>query len=167
MDVQNHHWALEITPLFVGFLGVMTGAVLVAIFHCIMVICHSMSSTQTSTISTNQMQSIPLNNQELMRGNSTVQLVVTSKYSKECKAEVCAICLSEFKEGDEVRVLAECTHIFHVLCVNQWLQNHCSCPLCRATTGLAPLSLFIGSLSESGGVPVPPLDLYRVPNSGG
>ncbi|KAL2509517.1 RING-H2 finger protein ATL52 [Forsythia ovata] len=133
MDGENHHWGLEIIPIFVGFLGVMTGALMVAIFHCIMEVCHRMPSTQTSTISTNQMQSIPRNIQE------TVQLVVTSKYSEECKAEVCAVCLTEFKEGDEVRVLSECSHIFHILCINQWLQNHHSCPLCRADTVSAPL----------------------------
>lgn len=165
MDDQNYHGAVEITPLFVGFLGVMTGALLVAIFHCIMVICHSMSTTQTSTNSTNQMQRIARNSQELMRRNSTVQLVVTSKYSKECKEELCAVCLSEFKEGDEVWVLPECAHIFHVLCINQWLQNHSSCPLCRVNTGLAPLSLFVSSLPKSGGAPPP--DLYRVQDSGG
>ncbi|KAL2509419.1 RING-H2 finger protein ATL51-like [Forsythia ovata] len=107
MDGENHHWGLEIIPIFVGFLGVMTGALMVAIFHCIMEVCHRMPSTQTSTISTNQMQSIPRNIQE------TVQLVVTSKYSEECKAEVCAVCLSEFKEGDEVR--RHCHRVFSSL----------------------------------------------------
>ena len=56
----------------------------------------------------------------------------------------CAVCLSEFKPGDELRVLP-CTHCFHAKCVDQWLlgngrsraQSSTSsrglptCPLCK------------------------------------
>lgn len=43
----------------------------------------------------------------------------------------CAICLAEFVEGDEIRVLPQCGHGFHVLCVDTWLSSHSSCPSCR------------------------------------
>ncbi|KAL5111198.1 E3 ubiquitin-protein ligase Zswim2 [Taenia crassiceps] len=42
----------------------------------------------------------------------------------------CRICLMHFREGDEVRKLFGCNHIFHTRCVDQWLL-HVSpyCPL--------------------------------------
>ncbi|KAK9164885.1 hypothetical protein Scep_000076 [Stephania cephalantha] len=43
----------------------------------------------------------------------------------------CAICLSEFAAGDEVRVLPLCGHGFHVGCIDTWLGSHSSCPSCR------------------------------------
>ncbi|CAA7391205.1 unnamed protein product [Spirodela intermedia] len=43
----------------------------------------------------------------------------------------CAICLAEFADGDEIRVLPQCGHGFHVACVDVWLASHSSCPSCR------------------------------------
>ncbi|CAN4116710.1 unnamed protein product [Withania somnifera] len=43
----------------------------------------------------------------------------------------CAICLVEYVEGDEIRVLPNCGHRFHLLCVDQWLLSNSSCPSCR------------------------------------
>ncbi|CAA2999349.1 RING-H2 finger ATL8-like [Olea europaea subsp. europaea] len=47
------------------------------------------------------------------------------------KLSDCAICLSEFAAGDEVRVLPQCGHGFHVACIDTWLGSHSSCPSCR------------------------------------
>lgn len=43
----------------------------------------------------------------------------------------CAICLTEFVNGDEIRVLPQCGHGFHVACIDTWLGSHSSCPSCR------------------------------------
>ncbi|GFZ10554.1 RING/U-box superfamily protein [Actinidia rufa] len=43
----------------------------------------------------------------------------------------CAICLAEFVAGDEIRVLPQCGHGFHVACIDTWLGSHSSCPSCR------------------------------------
>ncbi|KAJ0039635.1 hypothetical protein Pint_28746 [Pistacia integerrima] len=43
----------------------------------------------------------------------------------------CAICLGEFAEGDEMRMLPQCGHGFHVVCIDKWLASHSSCPSCR------------------------------------
>jgi hypothetical protein len=49
----------------------------------------------------------------------------------ECEG-VCAVCQSEWEEGDEVRVL-QCGHQFHMGCVDRWLGQHkACCPLCKA-----------------------------------
>ncbi|CAA6673706.1 unnamed protein product [Spirodela intermedia] len=58
-------------------------------------------------------------------------------------AQECAICLTEFAEGDDLRVLPACRHGFHADCAEAWLtSSSCSasgsgagpsCPICRAS----------------------------------
>eukprot|EP01051_Picozoa_sp_SAG22_P002691 SAG22_NODE_122_length_18920_cov_23.494076_21_plen_86_part_00 len=42
----------------------------------------------------------------------------------------CTICLSEYADGDERRVLP-CGHRFHLLCIDQWFGTSSKCPLCN------------------------------------
>ncbi|CAN6453520.1 unnamed protein product [Victoria cruziana] len=43
----------------------------------------------------------------------------------------CAICLQDFEDGDAVRRLPQCRHIYHGACVDRWLSRRGSCPMCR------------------------------------
>ncbi|GLU00080.1 hypothetical protein SLE2022_174740 [Rubroshorea leprosula] len=58
----------------------------------------------------------------------------------------CAICLTEFAAGDEIRVLPQCGHGFHVPCIDMWLGSHSSCPSCRQI-------LVVTRCQKCGGVP--------------
>ncbi|KAJ4765874.1 RING/U-box superfamily protein [Rhynchospora pubera] len=44
----------------------------------------------------------------------------------------CVVCLEQLEEGEKVRVLLRCKHLFHVNCINMWLRLHSTCPICRA-----------------------------------
>lgn len=44
----------------------------------------------------------------------------------------CSVCLSEFEEGERLRLLPKCSHAFHLPCIDMWLKSHSNCPLCRA-----------------------------------
>lgn len=44
--------------------------------------------------------------------------------------EECAICLSDFEDGDELRHLY-CNHLFHRNCVDRWLVKNAFCPKCK------------------------------------
>lgn len=43
----------------------------------------------------------------------------------------CAVCLHDVHGGEKCRKLPKCGHVFHVNCVDIWLQSHWTCPLCR------------------------------------
>ncbi|XP_065429355.1 E3 ubiquitin-protein ligase RNF43 isoform X1 [Chrysemys picta bellii] len=71
-----------------------------------------------------------------------ISQLATRKYQARCRqatlrdsasscssAPVCAICLEEFSEGQELRIIS-CSHEFHRECVDPWLQQHHTCPLC-------------------------------------
>jgi hypothetical protein len=45
--------------------------------------------------------------------------------------QVCNICLEDFKEGDNMRLLRPCSHAFHTQCIDQWLCKVASCPICK------------------------------------
>jgi len=46
---------------------------------------------------------------------------------------MCSICLSEYRDGEMLRVMPECRHGFHVACLDSWLRRSGSCPVCRSS----------------------------------
>ena len=45
----------------------------------------------------------------------------------------CSICLDEFRKNEKIITLESCKHFFHKECLDIWLQDHNTCPVCRAT----------------------------------
>ncbi|KAA8537381.1 hypothetical protein F0562_026932 [Nyssa sinensis] len=78
----------------------------------------------------------------------TLRLLPKLTYSVEHAAKFsdCAICLAEFVAGDEIRVLPQCGHGFHVGCIDTWLGSHSSCPSCRQL-------LVVSRCEKCGGLP--------------
>lgn len=50
----------------------------------------------------------------------------------------CAVCLNEFQEEEKLRIIPNCSHIFHIDCIDVWLQNNANCPLCRTSISTTP-----------------------------
>lgn len=44
----------------------------------------------------------------------------------------CAVCIATVHDGDMVRQLMMCKHVFHTNCIDTWLPSHSTCPMCRA-----------------------------------
>ncbi|XP_061644538.1 E3 ubiquitin-protein ligase RNF130 isoform X2 [Phyllopteryx taeniolatus] len=42
----------------------------------------------------------------------------------------CAVCIEAYQLNDVVRILP-CKHVFHKACVDPWLHEHCTCPMCK------------------------------------
>ena len=47
------------------------------------------------------------------------------------KETKCAICLNEFLGLDIIKAFNKCEHIFHKVCLLNWLKKSDSCPLCK------------------------------------
>ncbi|XP_056595905.1 uncharacterized protein si:ch211-59o9.10 [Triplophysa dalaica] len=43
----------------------------------------------------------------------------------------CQICFSEYKKNERLRMLP-CLHDYHVKCIDRWLKENATCPICRA-----------------------------------
>ncbi|XP_042507634.1 RING-H2 finger protein ATL80-like [Macadamia integrifolia] len=71
---------------------------------------------------------------------------LTFKGDVNGKQADCVICLTEFVDGDEIRVLPQCGHVFHVGCIDMWLGSHSSCPSCRQI-------LVVAMCQKCGGLP--------------
>ncbi|XP_077575266.1 RING finger protein 150-like [Stigmatopora nigra] len=48
----------------------------------------------------------------------------------ELDFDSCAVCIEAYKPNDVVRVLP-CRHVFHKHCVDPWLHDHQTCPMCK------------------------------------
>jgi len=54
----------------------------------------------------------------------------TSNEYKISQSE-CAICFKKFYQNTILKSLNPCSHIFHAKCIDKWLREHSTCPLCR------------------------------------
>lgn len=59
---------------------------------------------------------------------------------KDSTASSCSICLADYKSNDTLRLLPDCGHVFHLMCVDPWLRSHATCPLCRTSPLPTPVS---------------------------
>lgn len=55
-----------------------------------------------------------------------------SEMGRRAARPECVVCLSSFRDGDQVRKL-DCCHVFHKDCFDGWLDHlNFNCPLCRS-----------------------------------
>uniref|UniRef100_A0A182YE34 Uncharacterized protein n=1 Tax=Anopheles stephensi TaxID=30069 RepID=A0A182YE34_ANOST len=66
---------------------------------------------------------------------------------KEIDNDCCAICIEPYKVTDVIRVLP-CKHEFHKVCIDPWLLEHRTCPMCKMDI-LKHYGFVVGSSSSS------------------
>ncbi|XP_074581995.1 RING-H2 finger protein ATL1-like [Curcuma longa] len=92
--------------------------------------------------SSRRRQSPSLSSASEQRGlaESTIRAIPTFRYRQlSVGAAECAVCLSEFQEQERIRLLPSCLHVFHIDCIDTWLQFNANCPLCRASITAPPV----------------------------
>uniref|UniRef100_A0A8C2K637 RING-type domain-containing protein n=1 Tax=Cyprinus carpio TaxID=7962 RepID=A0A8C2K637_CYPCA len=60
-----------------------------------------------------------------------VNLHIHNKYTLYNTLKCSNICFSEYKAGERLRILP-CLHDYHVKCIDRWLKENATCPICRA-----------------------------------
>lgn len=79
---------------------------------------------------------------------------VTYRSSSDSESETCPICLDDFEDGADVKVLP-CQHFFHVDCINPWLEGRSGrCPLCKQDA----IATIAGASKKIFGFPLPRID---------
>ncbi|CAL9116166.1 unnamed protein product [Musa textilis] len=68
----------------------------------------------------------------------------------EGSAAECAVCLGAAEEGEMVRLLPGCKHLFHVGCIDMWLSSHVTCPVCRAMVEPPPVTATLVTSAQEG-----------------
>lgn len=62
---------------------------------------------------------------ENLRNNTSIEVVI------EDTDTLCTICRTNISEGEVVRKINSCGHMFHINCIDQWFEEHTTCPTCR------------------------------------
>ncbi|KAF7145263.1 hypothetical protein RHSIM_Rhsim04G0184800 [Rhododendron simsii] len=81
---------------------------------------------------------------------SVIQSIPVVQFKRENNGEFfrersfgeCAVCLNEFQETEKLRKIPNCCHVFHVDCIDVWLQGNVNCPLCRTSVSISIPSQF-------------------------
>lgn len=59
-----------------------------------------------------------------------INTLPTRDFCKIDQLKTCSICITEYTESSKIRILP-CGHEYHDECIDQWLSENDSCPICR------------------------------------
>ncbi|KAG9459045.1 hypothetical protein H6P81_003553 [Aristolochia fimbriata] len=62
----------------------------------------------------------------------------SDEYFSSAEDTQCTVCLAEYQGKDILRILPYCGHTFHVTCIDIWLQQNSTCPVCRISLRDSP-----------------------------
>ncbi|KAK9164143.1 hypothetical protein Syun_005045 [Stephania yunnanensis] len=151
MGFDNEDSKTNFSPLVIAIIGTLASAFLLVTYYTVISkYCGSLESLIRRGPGSNihregSNENQHPSNQEAWQNSATgtgtgldealIKSITVCKYNKgDGFVEVtdCSVCLSEFQEGENVRLLPKCSHAFHLPCIDTWLKSHSNCPLCRA-----------------------------------
>lgn len=63
--------------------------------------------------------------------NENVDIETGNDDDDDDYARECMICMEPFAGGESVSWSIHCDHVFHDVCLTEWLMKHATCPYCR------------------------------------
>lgn len=133
------HPKSNFSMLYYGFVVVGTAVLVLAAYNLIVIKCCTRRPETEPPYGPRRRPNrlLRLNSSRSFESSSIDMVASRYKYRKregvnQGSDYECAVCLSIFEEGEEVRKLPKCNHSFHVACIDMWLYSHSDCPLCRA-----------------------------------
>ncbi|XP_010940607.1 RING-H2 finger protein ATL16-like [Elaeis guineensis] len=145
--------------LAISICGIFTTSILLLTYYVLVIKCcfNSRRSNVISRLSRSWMRSenslmvFPTTIQSRGLEESAIRAIPTFRYRKggdgdgdeqgKSSSQECAVCLNEFQDEERVRLLPNCLHVFHIDCIDTWLQTNANCPLCRSDiTPTSPIS---------------------------
>ncbi|CAL5343552.1 unnamed protein product [Camellia sinensis] len=195
MGHKESHTYLHIQLLTVLLIAGAIAALVVILYYCMTVLWFNNSTHSSTSLlwrrtpfvaaqrGEQQQQTPSTTSTTTMAENSMNELIPAHKYCKGGRHGtvavggedgdgdddgMCAVCLCEFEDGEELRTMPECVHSFHVECIDMWLYSHSTCPLCRTDTpspSPSPHYMFTPLLDSAfRGSTIPPSANHVVPN---
>ncbi|CAH8391840.1 unnamed protein product [Eruca vesicaria subsp. sativa] len=165
--------------LAVAVIGILATALLLVSYYIFVIKCclnwHQIDIFRRRRRNSDQNPLMIYTPHELNRGldESAIRAIPIFKFKKRDVAaagggedqnkssQECSVCLSEFQEDEKLRIIPNCCHVFHIDCIDIWLQSNANCPLCRTSVSWdASFSLDLISApntsSEDNSPPPPP-----------
>lgn len=139
IDADDYDSSTDFSPLIIALIGILASAfILVSYYTIISKYCRRRRQSHTSLDFNENRDEV--NHDGWQPGSqgldeTLIKAITVCKFKKNeglIEGTDCSVCLSEFLEGESLRLLPKCNHAFHVPCIDTWLKSHSSCPLCRA-----------------------------------
>lgn len=138
----------HVDPLLIAMVGMFCSIFFVFCFHKILQrYCNGYgiprlfrNSGQRQRLSDGILHEPSLQFQSRSLDSSIMHSLPISQFKKDqeaCQDKECAICLGDFEDGEWLKHLSNCSHVFHVSCIDTWFQTHSSCPICRSCVVIA------------------------------
>nr|GLL27793.1 RING-H2 finger protein ATL52-like [Ipomoea trifida] len=145
---SSSHSTSNLPMLYYGLVVIGTAAIVLALYNLLIIRWCAESRRRTRLRMGDGASSFVSFRSSDSRRSSSVNIslgVSSFRYKKEgVEVNECAVCLSAFEDGEEVRRLPKCNHSFHAPCIDMWLYSHMDCPLCRSLS-IPPSSFPVAS----------------------
>lgn len=138
-DDASDDSATAFSPLIIAIIGILASAFLLVSYYTIVTkYCRRRRSRNAATELEANRNETPQDQWQVATAGldeSTIKAITVCRFKKGeglVEDTECAVCLSEFQEDENLRLLPKCSHAFHLPCIDTWLKSHPNCPLCRA-----------------------------------